>query len=192
MIESMSRLHDEITSERVLEQNRINCRDAREGRMIATQSYSKIDEIAMNEDAILHIRDNLRIPMHELTFRASRSSGPGGQHVNRSETRVELLWDVRNSPSLSKTQRYRIEQHLAGRIDKDGVLHLVSGERRSQWQNKQAVIERFVHLLREATTPRKRRLPTKPSEAARERRLREKRRRSEIKKARGKVTPGED
>ncbi|HEY80813.1 MAG TPA: aminoacyl-tRNA hydrolase [Anaerolineae bacterium] len=141
----------------------------------------------MNDDAILHIRDNLHIPMGELTFRASRSSGPGGQRVNRSETRVELLWDVRHSPSLSKTQRHRIEQALAGRIDKEGVLHLVSGERRSQLQNKQTVIERFMALLREATQPPKKRIPTRPPEAAKERRLREKRRRSEIKKVRGKV-----
>jgi len=141
----------------------------------------------MNDDTILHIRDNLQIPMRELKFRASRSSGPGGQHVNRSETRVELLWDVRHSPSLSKTQRYRIEQALASRIDKDGVLHLVSGERRSQWQNRQAVIERFVEMVREATQPPRKRLPTLPPEAAKERRLREKRRRSEIKKARKKV-----
>ncbi len=156
-----------------------------------TQSYLKTAEIAMTDDAILHIRDNLHIPMRELTFRASRSSGPGGQHVNRSATRVELLWDVRRSPSLSKTQRHRIEQALAGRIDQEGVLHLVADEQRSQWRNKQAAIERFVALLREATQPPKKRIPTRPPKAAKERRLQEKRRRSEIKKARGKVTPEE-
>ena len=141
----------------------------------------------MNEQEFLTIRENLRIPMHELRFRTSRSGGPGGQHVNRSETRVELLWDVRHSPSLSKTQRHRIQQALRNRIDKEGVLHLVSSERRSQQLNKQAVIERFVALFREATMPTKKRLPTTPSEAAKEKRLREKRRRSEIKKARRKA-----
>ena len=141
----------------------------------------------MNEQEFLTIRENLRIPMHELRFRTSRSGGPGGQHVNRSETRVELLWDVRHSPSLCKTQRHRIQQALRNRIDKEGVLHLVSSERRSQQLNKQGVIERFVALIREATMPTKKRLPTTPSEAAKEKRLREKRRRSEIKKARRKA-----
>ncbi len=141
----------------------------------------------MSDQEFLTIRENLRIPMHELRFRTSRSRGPGGQHVNRSETRVELLWDVRNSPSLSKTQRYRIEQALHNRIDKEGVLHLAASEHRSQQLNKQAVIERLVALVREATKPTRKRLPTTPSEAAKEKRLREKRRRSEIKKARRKA-----
>jgi len=142
----------------------------------------------MTDTDKLTISDNLHIPMHELNFRYSRSHGPGGQHVNRTESQVELLWDVRNSPSLSKTQRYRIEQNLANRIDKDGVLHLSSGERRSQLQNKNAVIERFVKLLHEAIKPPKKRIPTKPSDSAKEKRLQEKHHHSEVKQHRGKVT----
>jgi len=139
---------------------------------------------------ILHISDNLQIPVNELKYRFSRSSGPGGQHVNRTASQVELLWDVRHSPSLSKTQRYRIEQALANRIDKEGILHLTSGERRSQLQNKHAVTERFVALLREAVKPQKKRVHTQPSDAAKEKRLQEKHHHSEKKQLR--VKPMDD
>ena len=145
----------------------------------------------MTDSDKLTISDNLHIPTHEIHYRTSRSHGPGGQHVNRTESQVELLWDVRNSPSLSKTQRYRIEQNLANRIDKDGVLHLSSGERRSQLQNKTAVTERFVKLLQEAIKPPKKRIPTSPSDSAKEKRLQEKHHHSETKHRRGKVTPDE-
>ena len=145
----------------------------------------------MIDDEVLHISDNLQVPVSELQYRYSRSGGPGGQHVNRTESQVELLWDVRNASGLSKTQRYRIERALANRIDKDGILHLTASERRSQLQNKKAVTDRFVALLREAIKPPKKRIPTKPSSSAREKRLQEKRHRSEIKQHRGKVK-GED
>ena len=145
----------------------------------------------MTDAEKLTISDNLHIPTSELNYRFSRSSGPGGQHVNRTESQVELTWDVRNSRSLSKTQRYRIEQALANRIDKDGVLHLTSGERRSQLQNKHAVTDRFVKLLQEAIKPPKKRIPTTPSDSAKEKRLQEKHHHSEIKQQRGKVSRDE-
>ncbi len=141
----------------------------------------------MSDPDRLHIDDTLSIPMRELEFRYSRSSGPGGQHVNRTATRVELLWDVQRSPSLSEFQRRRILKALAGRIDKEGVLHLTSGERRSQRQNKEAVLRRLVELVRDALQPQKKRIPTRPTPQAKERRLREKRLRSQRKKWRGKV-----
>ena len=128
----------------------------------------------MSDEKVLRISDSLSIPAHELQFRFARSSGPGGQHVNRTASQVELLWDVKNSPSLSKTQRYRIQQALANRIDKEGILHLTSGERRSQLQNRQAVTERFVKLLQEAIKPPQKRIPTRPSQAAKEKRLHDK------------------
>ncbi len=78
----------------------------------------------------------LRLPLGELRFRFSRSSGPGGQHVNRSETRVELLFDVLNSPSLTDHQRTRILNRLAGQIDGEGVLHIFSSTTRSQAENR--------------------------------------------------------
>jgi ribosome-associated protein len=144
----------------------------------------------MNESA-LRITDNVSIPMSELQFRFARSSGPGGQHVNRSATQVELLFDVANSPSLNEAQRQRVLRRLRSRIDKEGVLHLVSQETRSQLRNREEVVERFQALMREALRVPKRRLPTRPTRAARERRLEEKRRRSETKRDRRPVQPDE-
>ena len=140
----------------------------------------------MKEAETIFVNDNLQIPLSEVQFRYARSSGPGGQHVNRSESQVTLLWDVRHSTCLSQTQRHRIEKALAGRIDKAGVLHLTSGARRSQLQNKQAVIERLILLLRAAVRRRKRRIPTRPGAAAREKRLQRKQRHAAKKRLRRK------
>jgi ribosome-associated protein len=145
----------------------------------------------MNESAV-RITDTVSIPMSELHFRFARSSGPGGQHVNRSATQVELLFDVANSPSLNETQRRRVLSRLRSRIDKEGVLHLVSQETRSQLRNREEVVERFQVLMREALRVPKRRLPTRPTRASREQRLREKRRRSEAKRDRRPVQPDVD
>jgi ribosome-associated protein len=136
----------------------------------------------------LRITDTLSIPLSELHFRFARSSGPGGQHVNRSATRVELLFDVAGSPSLSEAQRQRALRALAPYIDSDGVLHLISQTFRSQFRNREEAVERFQTLMRRAMKVPKRRRPTRPSRAARERRLASKRRRSEIKRQRGPVT----
>ena len=146
---------------------------------------------AMN-DSIVHITNTVSISMSELRFRFARSSGPGGQHVNRSATQVELLFDVANSPSLNETQRQRVLRKLRSRIDKEGILHLVSQETRSQLRNREEVVERFQELMREALHVPKRRWPTRPTRAARERRLEEKRRRSEAKRSRRPVQPDSD
>ena len=143
-------------------------------------------------DSVLRITDTVFIPTSELSFRFARSSGPGGQHVNRSATQVELLFDVANSPSLSETQQRRVLRKLRSRIDKAGILHLFSQETRSQLRNREEVVERFRKLMREALHVPRRRRPTRPSRAARERRLREKRRRSEAKRDRGPVAPDAD
>ncbi len=135
-------------------------------------------------DDLLQINEQVRIPWSELGFRFSRGSGPGGQHVNRSETQVELVFDLAGSPSLTEEQKARALAALAQHVDSRGVLHLVSQSSRSQWRNRQEVIERFQTLLRNALRPRKRRIPTRPSPEARRRRLEEKRRRSEIKRLR--------
>jgi ribosome-associated protein len=124
------------------------------------------------------------IPASELQFRFSRSSGPGGQHVNRSETRVELLFDIRNSPSLSAEQRQRLLLRMKTHLDNDGVLHVVSSETRSQLENRARCVARFQVLLRGALARRKRRIPTAPSAASRERRLASKRARSSRKDTR--------
>ena len=143
-------------------------------------------------DNVVRITDNVSIPISELHFRFARSSGPGGQHVNRSATQVELLFDVANSPSLDEVQRQRVLSKLKSRIDKEGILHLVSQEARSQLRNREEVVERFQELMREALHVPKRRRPTRPTRAARERRLEEKRRRSEIKRHRRPVQPDVD
>jgi ribosome-associated protein len=143
------------------------------------------------DDETLWVNDELRIPVDELRFRFSRSSGPGGQHVQKSSTRVELLFDVANSPSLTDAQRMRVQERLAGYVDSSGILHLVAQSERSQLRNREEVVARLQALLQRALKRRKRRRPTAPTAASRERRLRQKRRRSEIKQARGKVREGE-
>ena len=133
------------------------------------------------------VSDELAIPAAELRFRFSRSSGPGGQNVQRSATRVELLFDVANSPSLTDDQRARIRQRLAGYIDGAGELRIVSTATRSQLENRADAVARFRLLLAMALRRRKHRVPTKPSAGARERRLTEKKGRAEVKSTRRKV-----
>jgi ribosome-associated protein len=133
------------------------------------------------------ISDQLAIPAAELRFRFSRSSGPGGQNVQRSATRVELLFDVAHSPSLTGDQRARILQRLAGYIDGTGELRIVSSATRSQLENRADAVTRFQLLLAAALRRRKHRVPTKPSAAARERRLATKKGRADVKLTRRKV-----
>jgi ribosome-associated protein len=140
----------------------------------------------MDSDA-LQITSNLSIPLAELSFRYSRSSGPGGQHAQKSSTRVELLFDVGGSPSLTDKQRTRILERLAGYIDTAGVLHLASQSERSQSRNKEEVVARFQEMLRKALRRRKRRKATKPTAASKERRLKKKQQRSQTKKQRRSV-----
>ncbi len=127
------------------------------------------------------------VPDTELRYRASRASGPGGQHVNKTSTRIEVRWNVAESASLSEDQRARILERLHRRIDSDGVLRVAAGERRSQRANREAAVRRLNTLVRGALHRRRPRKPTKPSRAARERRLERKRRRSAIKQHRRRV-----
>jgi ribosome-associated protein len=138
----------------------------------------------MSEPDRIRINDNLHIPLHELQLHFVRSSGPGGQHVNRSATQVELTFDVARSPSLDDTQRQRLQAQLKSLIDKEGILHLASQSTRSQLRNREDVIARFQQLLFVALKPRKRRRPTRPSAAAKERRLEQKKRRGATKRLR--------
>ncbi len=141
----------------------------------------------MSDDSVLPIGDHLWIPRAELGYRASRSGGPGGQHVNTSSTRVELLFDVGTSPSLSDEQRARIQEKLANRINAEGVLLLASSEHRSQSQNKESVTARFAVLLAEALVVPKKRRRTRMPRAAKEARLKAKKQRGETKRMRGAV-----
>jgi len=138
----------------------------------------------MADDSSLKITDTLEIPLAELHFQFSRSGGPGGQHVNRSATQVELTFNVADSPSLTDTQRARILSRLKSYIDTRGTLHLSSQTTRSQHRNRAEVVERFQDLLQRALHIPKRRVPTRPPPQVKERRLAEKRRRSTIKEDR--------
>ena len=133
---------------------------------------------------ILPIRPGLDIPMSELHFRFSRSSGPGGQHVNRSATRVELLFDVAHSPSLDESQRAKLIGRLSSYLDREGVLHLASQSSRSQTRNREELVKRFQSLLASALVQRRKRRPTRPTRSSREKRLDSKRQRSEVKRRR--------
>ncbi len=137
---------------------------------------------------LIRIRPGLEIPLSELRFDFARSGGPGGQNVNKLATKVELFFDVRHSRSLTEAQRDTLLTLLAGRIGKDGVLRLSAQESRSQWRNRERVVEKFSTLLGRALAARKKRVSTKPSAAARERRFREKKRRGETKKGRSRFT----
>ena len=140
----------------------------------------------MEEDR-LEITSALRIPLAELTYRASRSGGPGGQHVNTSSTRIEVVWDIAASPSLDDAQRARLLERLATRLDKEGRLRLVSGATRSQLQNRMAVTARLASIVADALhvpRPRKR---TRPSRAAKAARLDAKRKRAGLKASRRRV-----
>ena len=132
------------------------------------------------------INDDLSIDDDELRFEFARSSGPGGQNVNKVETKVRLLFDLRGSRSLSSEQRARVEEHLATRITKDGVLHVSSQRHRSREANRRATVERFVDLLAEALEEDEPRVRTKVPKAQRKKRLDSKRRRSQKKALRAK------
>jgi ribosome-associated protein len=124
------------------------------------------------------------IPPDELSWRFSRSPGPGGQSVNTTESRVELSYDLAGSDALPPTLKERALRALAGRIS-GGVITVTASENRSQLRNREAAAARMSALLTEAAAPPPRpRRPTRPSRAARERRLADKQRRSEIKRLR--------
>jgi ribosome-associated protein len=131
----------------------------------------------MAPDERLAIVPGLDLPRSELEFRASRSGGPGGQHVNTSSTRVEVWWDIARSPTLTDEQRQRLITRLASRLDGAGRLRLVSSGSRSQLRNREEVTERLIGLVAEALRVPKRRKPTRPSRAAKAARLEAKRRR---------------
>lgn len=137
---------------------------------------------------MIEVGHHIAIGEDEAQVRAVRASGPGGQHVNKVSTAIELRFDVRGSPSLPERVKQRLE-HLAGsRMTLEGVLVLVAQEHRSQEMNRQAAVDRLVAMIRKAAEPppppRKK---TKPSRAARQKRMDAKTRRGGIKALRGRV-----
>lgn len=133
---------------------------------------------------MLEVNESVALPESEISYRTSRSSGPGGQNVNKVETRVTVLFDVDASAVLSDQQKRRIHARLATRIDKSGVLRVVSQRHRTQGANRDAARQRLADLISDALARRRPRKRTrKPASAAR-RRLDDKRRRGEIKRLR--------
>src|SRR5215475_1638391 len=111
----------------------------------------------MDDPNQLSITPTLSIPRAELQYRATRAGGPGGQHVNTSSTRIELLWDLPRSQAVTEEQRERLRAKLAARLDADGMVRVVASDRRSQQQNREAADERLAALVRQALHVPKRR-----------------------------------
>jgi ribosome-associated protein len=129
----------------------------------------------------LRVSRGLRIPEGELRESASRSSGPGGQHVNKSNTRVTLRWNIESSAALSERQRARLRVRLAGRLTGDGDLVVHAGQARSRARNRERARLRLASLARDALSVQRTRVATRPSAGARRRRLDQKKRRSSLK-----------
>jgi len=126
----------------------------------------------------IRVTRSVTLPVEEIELRFSRSSGPGGQHAQRSETRVEALLDVEASSALTPVQKRRVVARAGP------VLRAIAQDERSQWRNRELAVERLVAALREALRVQRPRRPTKPTAESRERRLTDKRRRAEIKRLR--------
>jgi ribosome-associated protein len=133
----------------------------------------------------LRIGRSVQIPMSEIDFRFSRSGGPGGQNVNKRDTKVELVFDVGASRSLGPRQRERVMRKLASRIDAEGRLRLVVSDQRTQGRNREIAVERFCGMIADALRPDPpKRRPTRPGKAAVERRIATKRKRGAHKRNR--------
>lgn len=141
---------------------------------------------------MIEINENLRIPENEIDYTFSPSSKPGGQKVNKASTRVTLVFDVDGSVALSADERRRIKKRLQTRISKDGLLRVISQKHRSQHANKEAAVERFADLLRQALKKKRTRKKTSVPRVARERRLREKKHRGLLKQTRSGVADADE
>jgi ribosome-associated protein len=138
----------------------------------------------MDSSSQLRVTSGVSIPRSELQYKARAPGGAGGQHVNTSSTRIELLWDLPRSIAVSEDERERLRTKLAARLDSDGMVRVVASDRRSQSQNRQAADERLVGLVKHALAVAKKRRPTKPTRSSKEQRIAEKKRHSEKKRDR--------
>jgi len=138
----------------------------------------------VTERSALVVDDLVSIPRSELTFRASRAGGPGGQHVNKVATRVELLWNLHDSRALDDADRERVRQRLGSRLDKEGNVRIVASAFRSQSRNREDAEVKLAALVRKALVVPKKRRATRPTKSSVEQRLREKQRISQRKRDR--------
>lgn len=138
---------------------------------------------------MIEVTDTLRIDEAELEFRAARASGPGGQHVNKTSTAIELRFDVANSPSLAEDVKARLTKIAGSRMTQEGELLIFAQTHRSQEMNRQDAIGRLVALIQKAAEAPKPRKRTRPTKASKERRLAAKTRRSGVKAMRGRPEP---
>ena len=138
----------------------------------------------MPDGDAIQVSPALTVPRDELVLRASRSGGPGGQHVNTSSTRIELVWDVGTSPSLDDHQRGYLMKRLATRLDSEGKLRIVAQEERSQLRNREAAIERFRDVVARALVVPKQRKRTRPPKSSKRARLESKKKRGALKRDR--------
>jgi ribosome-associated protein len=132
----------------------------------------------------LRVSRSLEIPEHELELKFTPSGGPGGQHANRSATRVEIVWNVADSSALGPRQRARLLDRLGHRIDSSGYVRVRSDRFRSQTRNRADALERLAELVRESLRAPRDRRPTKPTRASKDERVRRKKRRAETKRLR--------
>ena len=128
------------------------------------------------------IRDCL---LKEIRFKTTRASGPGGQHVNKTDSRVELYWDLYESGCLTEAQKARLMDQLGNRVSSAGILILTCETHRSQHRNREDVMERFINLISRGLVKPKERRATRPTRVSVEKRLKEKKLRSDIKRSRG-------
>lgn len=133
---------------------------------------------------MIELAPGLEVPEREIEMRASLAGGPGGQHVDKTASRVELVWDVAGSPSLDEARRTRILGALGSHLDGQGRLHVAASGSRSQSANRKEAQERMRSLVTGALKPRKRRRPTRPTRASQRRRLEQKKHRSAVKRDR--------
>jgi ribosome-associated protein len=153
-----------------------------------TERYTGAEE---GRARMIPINDELAIPDEEVSFATSRSGGPGGQNVNKLETRVTVRFDVVGSPSLSEEQRQRILERLATRVTRAGIFHVTSQKHRTQADNREAAVARFAELMAEALREEAPRKPTRVPKAAKRRRLDEKRRQGQRKRDRSSGIPSD-
>jgi ribosome-associated protein len=141
---------------------------------------------------MIPVTPTIAIHENEIRLNFTRSSGPGGQNVNKVATSVQLRFDVKNSPSLSDAVRARLMRLSGEKMTKDGILVIRAGRYRTQERNREDAVDRLIKLIQKASKPPKARIKPKPSKASKERILAAKRRRSQLKRTRRWVSVSED